>query len=202
MALELDYVAEPAAGLEMLLPSVYGLEVAKQKAAGRTAGRTEQSLLAAVDQWCEPTTAQAVRELLNHTRSQTSFEHFYWGEGKDPSVTAVHNTARGQVQPWSLYTAPEGRTTWAPNFDWIYKSDSRMPESAVRVFRDRISALPGAAPRLAEVESRGWKARPSLLADPIFADPAGLPTILSALDELLVSAAATVEARLVDGPSV
>ena len=183
IALELDYVAD--SGVEMLIPSVYGVEVARQKSASRGTKTTEESFLAALDNWCTPHTAAAVRRLLDHTREHAAFDHLYWGEGKDPSVTAVYNTPHGQIQAWSLYTGPDGRTMWAPNFDWIYKDGTRLPEATVRQFRDRLADLPGAATRFVDVEARRWKARPSLPAEPVFSAPSAVETITSALDALL-----------------
>lgn len=185
IALELDLVRD--GDYEMLLPTVYGLDVARSKTAqaARSRAGTRADLEAALAEWCPTHVATALTRLLDLTEQQPKFHHYYWGEGQHPSATAVYSTPNGDIQPWSLYSAPNGGTVWAINFDWIYKGGTRVPEDAMRQLRDTLGALPGTRPAVNDAEQRGWRRRPSIPVQPLFDDPTAVDTIVRALQRVL-----------------
>jgi hypothetical protein len=79
-ALELHYVAD--GGTEILVPSVFGLEIAQQKAAAPANKTTEDALLKAVDAWCSLEVAAALRHIYTHASAHSRFTGFYYGDGK------------------------------------------------------------------------------------------------------------------------
>lgn len=87
LALELDCVGHD--GVEILVPTVYGQEAVRRKAAEGLQRRwDEQDLLAAMASHLAEPAAAVLRAVYEHARSHPRFSHWYWGEGAYPSVTA------------------------------------------------------------------------------------------------------------------
>lgn len=131
--------------------------------------------------------ADAVDQLLDDHLALGSAAEFYWGDGQRPSVTAVLESGGLRLQPWSVYSygAPDGGPVWAVNFDWIHKSGRGVSGEVTGGVLRRLRALPGVAERSVDAEELGWRRRPSIPAEPLFADPRSLGEIRAAMNGLL-----------------
>lgn len=84
IALELDYAAD--SGVEMLLPTVYGLDAAREKTARSSRHRTtEADLRSALNEWCVPETVEGLTRILDHARNHPQLRQMGWGAGANPS---------------------------------------------------------------------------------------------------------------------
>ncbi len=116
LALELGYVKH--GDVEIVAPTVYGQEAVRRKSL--EAARTrwdEQSLLSAIHEHCSPEAAAALLAIFQHAQQHPRFTSFYWGEGRVPSAIAWFDVGDQNVAVWAIYTAPDGRPSFAVNFE-------------------------------------------------------------------------------------
>jgi hypothetical protein len=184
LGLELAFVADE--GIEVLVPRVYGDEAVRAKASTspRTSNRwTEEDLHSAITEAPEGTRV-ALLALYESTPERAEFDHWYWGDGKTPSITPWLVSPGGFTQPWSLYTGEDGDHLLAINFDWISRRGRGFGTDVIERFADRIAALPGAARHVQSARDATWRKRPSLSANELFSSPDSLSRFQEALDEL------------------
>lgn len=187
LGLELAYVADE--GVEVLVPRVFGEETAQSKSSGARNRRkwTEEELRSAL-LLTPPEVRSAFTELFERTRGHPKFDHWYWGDGRFPSVTPWMASPGGHTQPWTIFTDEGGKNVLAINFDWIHRRGAGFSTEAVDRFAERIAALPSASEPVEVARLAEWRKRPSLSAEQLFADPNSLAYILEALDELYADA--------------
>jgi hypothetical protein len=183
LALELDYVGHD--GVEILVPTVYGQEAVRRKAAEGTQRRwDEQALLAAMATHAAEPAAAVLRAVYEHARSHPQFSHWYWGEGSHPSVTAWFSVHGFDVPVWSIYTAPGGRSVLAINFDWMHRRGAGLPVDVVERLAERLRTLPGVPALYADLAERGYAKRPSI-PETSLSGAGAMEVVKNALDELL-----------------
>jgi hypothetical protein len=122
--------------------------------------------------------------LFDHAQGHPRLDHWYWGEGKSPSVTPWLISPGGYTQPWTIFVAEPGKEVLAVNFDWIHRRGAGFPDDVVRRFANRIRPVVDATEQLDRAEQDGWRRRPSLLAVQLFSHPEAADLIINALDEL------------------
>lgn len=183
LALELGYLGHQ--GVEVLVPTVYGQEAVRRKAAEGLRHRwDEQALLSAISAHSDPAAATVMAAVYEHARTHPAFSHWYWGEGSHPSVTAWFSVRGLDVPVWSIYTAPQGRGVLAINFDWMHRRGSGLPAEVVERLADRLRPLPGVAELYEDLAERGYARRPSIPQSSLVVAGAR-EVLLGALDELL-----------------
>jgi len=179
-ALEMAYVADH--GVELLLPTVYGLELADQKRAAarprNTSQWTEAELFAALAASLDAAGLAAARVLYDHFRDRAL--RYYFGTGKSPSVTAVFATDHGHIQPWSIWTSPPSVSL---NFEYMRRADHGARERLLA----RLESEPLIAPALESVSSSDFEKRPGIKVAGILDQPGVMGTVIDALDEFLAT---------------
>jgi hypothetical protein len=183
LGLELEYVADE--GVEILVPNLYGEETAarKSKSIGARHCWTEEELFEAINGMSEHVRAGFDR-IFQHARTHPKFDHWYWGDGRAPSVTPWMTSPGGYTQPWTIFADEAGKEVLALNFDWIHRRGSGFTDDAVHRFADRLRTLPGVAPQIDQAQNSGWRKRPSLQAQSLFSRPDAAERVIAALDEL------------------
>jgi hypothetical protein len=185
VCVEFGYIQD--GDLEILIPTTYGVESAARNAT-REIRHNQAEFRAALHDQTSAQVAAAVEDLLVHAMEKDSAQPVYWGVGVDPSATVSFTLANGQtVQPWTFYLAGSGTPGLAINFDWIYKRGKGATREATDAFADAIAQLPGIAARVADARANDWRKRPTIAADPLFADPNAVRVLIDALDGLLAA---------------
>jgi hypothetical protein len=171
--------------VEVLVPRVFGEESAQSKGAGSRNRHkwTEEEFRAALLK-SSPDVRFAFTELFAHARQHPKFDHWYWGDGRFPSVTPWMTSPGGHSQPWTIFTDEGRKELIAINFDWIYRKGAGFSAEAIDRFARRIAELPDAADQVELAREADWRKRPSLLAEVVFADPDALSLVTDAFDEL------------------
>jgi hypothetical protein len=189
LALALAYVRD--GDVEVLVPTLYGEEAVREKARQTSKQCTEANFLSAVDEYCEPPVADALRRIYEHTKTYPSIGgpntgveggHFNWGRGRYPSVTARCLVEGQPVSAWTIYTDP-ARTVFAINFELL--ASHNVPEARLSALATAMRPLPGVAPLYSDLEARQWQRRPSIPAGPLFAEPVAVEVVIAALDALV-----------------
>ncbi|WP_456862927.1 hypothetical protein [Geodermatophilus sp. SYSU D00691] len=183
VALELGYVRH--AGVEIIAPTVYGQEAVRRKAPDSARSKwDEQSLLAAIQEYCSPTAAAVLTAVYEHARGHARWTHFYWGEGQHPSATAWFAAEGVKLPAWNIYAAPQGKTVFAINFDWIHQRGKGLPADVVERLAERMRQLPGVPALYADLAERNYAKRPSIPASAL-ESPDATGIIIRALEEML-----------------
>ncbi|WP_143424985.1 hypothetical protein [Geodermatophilus pulveris] len=183
LALELGYVRHGE--VEILVPTVYGQEAVRRKAAEAPRRRwDEQALLAAIEQHSSAQAAAVLTAVYEHARDHCAHSHWYWGEGQHPSVTAWFRVGGLEVPVWTIYTAPAGKGVLAVNFDWMHRRGAGLPAESLARLVTRLRQLPEVAGLYADLEEKGYAKRPSV-PETSLAGPDATDVVLSALEELL-----------------
>jgi hypothetical protein len=179
LALELRYVAD--AGVEILMPSVYGTESVQRKLSSPGGERwTEASFFASLAAACTPGGLQAARRLYDYAKSCGAT--LLWGSGLLPSVSARMMVAGKPINIFSLYEWPKGKGIFAINFEYL---QPYLSPEALTGLAARLRTIPGVAERFQGLEESGFKRRPSLPFDSTLALPETCEVIIEALDEIL-----------------
>jgi hypothetical protein len=183
LGLELEYVADE--GVEILIPNLYGQETAVRKPGprGSTHTWTKEELFEVINVMTEPLRS-GFAHIFQHAQTHPQFDHWYWGDGRAPSVTPWMTSPGGYTQPWTIFVDEAGKEVLAINFDWIHRRGAGFPNEAVRRFADRIRVLPGTAALVDQAQNSGWRKRPSFQARSLFSQPDSTAQIVTALDEL------------------
>jgi hypothetical protein len=173
VALELGYGSE--AGVEVLVPRVYGIELAATKA--RTPGRrwTEDDLYEAIA-GVAPDAVEPFKSLLDRYRSRVAY--YYMGEGSSPSATAIVQQPV-ECQPFTVSLG----SNWAGvrvNFDWLH----RLGNEQRKTLLDRLSESPAIAPELSEVLEANFRKRPMLFWADTLSHGDAFKALMAGFDEL------------------
>jgi hypothetical protein len=96
-------------GVEILIPNLCGQETAERKSRpGRTGHRwTKEELFEAINAMAEPVRSGFDRN-FQHARTQPRFDHWYWGDGRAPSVTPWMTSPGEYTQPWTIFVDEPG----------------------------------------------------------------------------------------------
>lgn len=180
--------SEPAPLLRVVTqPNDWGKQVKRRASAATTtaANWTAAEFDRALDDYSKPDTAAAIRRMMAHFNRLPEFKGYYYGNGKYPSATLVTTTG---LQPWSVYTAPDGGTVFAVNLDWIFKRGrSGITEEQMADLVAALTPLPGFADRLQGADAVEWKRRPPAPADALFAHPGAETAIQAAFEAIITS---------------
>lgn len=176
--------SEPAPMLRVVAqPNDWGKQVKRAASSATAPNWSAAEFDQALDTHTQPQTAAAIRRLINYFNRLPQFKGYYYGNGRHPSATLVTTTS---LQPWSVYTAPDGGTMFAVNLDWIYKRGTTgITDEQMTALVDAWNPLPGMAERLRGADAAGWKRRPSIPADALFAHPDAEATIRVAFDAII-----------------
>jgi hypothetical protein len=173
MALELGYAA--GHGVEVLVPSAYGIESVDGKRPGGRPPWDENALLASLARCCTPAGAEATQLLFTYLKEHGQLN---WGRGAYPSVTAWLPARGSERLSVSIY-ASEPDPTVAVNFgDMVpYVTTARMASLA-----DALRRIPGAADLYGQLETAGFRKRPGLRIGSIIAQPGAAEALVAELE--------------------
>lgn len=178
LALELRYAREGT--VEMIIPKVYGAELASSlaRAKGERRQWSEQELFDRL-RMESPTVEQVCRRLYDHYRQRARL--MWFGEGQRPSVTANFETSNGPTQPWSIFAGDT--SVIQTNFEYT-KPFSR---EARRRFVDVVAGLPGVNIDPVEIERADFMRRPPIRIAGTFDQDGAIDQLIAAVDRLLSS---------------
>lgn len=117
VALELGYGNE--GGVEVLVPRVYGVELAAVKRGTSSVAQmwTQEDLYG----WLaenQPDALEPIRRFLD--RFQSRVVYYFYGTSKTPAATAVVKTPV-ECQPFTVWTSEGGWTGVSINFDYMHR---------------------------------------------------------------------------------
>ncbi len=183
LAIELDRAEH--SGLELLIPTTYGAEIADAKSrerSGQGSSRWSQP------QWQIADLLQAVRQddiTLGDTVESFWHEltaaglHVVGTRSKTPSLVVVGALDDGSVWPYSIYTRPGGRHMLGVNYAWLRPVSQQKREEFLSATADVLDGVNADAVRDADLHKR-----PNVGLD-VLADPHVRATLVGAAGALL-----------------
>jgi hypothetical protein len=178
LALELNYTKD--GDVELLVPTVYGLESAVYKAS--TTKWTAETFLEQVQEQTRESARAFIERLLAHGRQRG--HHPVYGSGANPSV-AYHYALGGRpVSVWALYLRPTG-----PVLNLSFGAlSNRSFDQALALLND-LKAEPALGAALAEIDETTLNKYPTVPIDGLLTTPAVQESFFAALDRLTMTSA-------------
>lgn len=176
VALELGYGNEE--GVEILVPRVYGAELAAAKR--RTASAAQTWSQEDLFEWLarnQPEVLVPIRQLLD--RFEPQVDHYFYGVSKTPAATAIVKNPL-ECQPFSVWTSDAGWVGVSVNFEWMH----RLGDIRLRRLLDRLEAIPSVRPIVSGVAEAGFKKRPTIKWSVLSLNDT-FAKVMDALDEAL-----------------
>ncbi|MEQ8717118.1 MAG: hypothetical protein RIE08_05860 [Acidimicrobiales bacterium] len=168
VALEMRYAAEGE--VEVMVPRVYGVELARQKRPRDTNRWTKDDVIERATQ-VDPEHGAVVTRILNHFGPRV--DRYYLGRGNDPSITAIIEDPKSQ--PFSIWGAKT--VTISVNFEYLV----RLGRDVQNALLERLRGIDVLAPHVVGVAEADYRKRPGIpIAD--LTDPGVLDQLISALE--------------------
>jgi alkylated DNA nucleotide flippase Atl1 len=141
----------------------------------------ESDVLQAIEEFCPADVARTLLTVYRHAEAHPSFQEYYFGKGKYPSVTASFNLGSDKSSVWTIYTGSV-KSILAVNFG-VMRTHGASRERMARL-ADHLSVLPGWTTVRTQLDSTGYTKYPSL--QPVaLAHPQAPEIIITALNEFL-----------------
>lgn len=141
-----------------------------------------ESLFQQIEKTCTPDVANLLTAVYRQAEGHPAFAGFYFGEGKNPSVTAWFNVGENESAAiWSIYT-DEKKSVLAVNFQWM--RDRRALAKRLAPLAETLSRLPGLHDLPRSLVAKNYMRRPSL-GVPTLSAPDAQEVFLRAFDDLL-----------------
>jgi hypothetical protein len=181
LAVEVRQYADASRQLRTLVPRVLGqTAAAQQRKAPPRRGPVwdEAAVFDALGTACTPEGVVAMRHVYEAATRQGAT--FSWGHGAVPSVTARFTIAGRPVSVWTCYAYGQ-----VPSLEvgFRYMKDY-IPKDRLRALADGLRTIPGAAPKLADLEQNDYNKGPALPIDQVLAQPGAAQTVVQAVAEL------------------
>lgn len=185
LAIELGYVAHD--DVEILIPKVFGTEAVLDKAPSAGGLRwNEASFFATVSASTTAPGIEAMRRLFGFVRELGAT--MLWGNGPLPSVSALFSIGGKPSNLLSIYEWPKGTSSISVNFEYFAAS---APKAALDGLVASLRNIPSFGPKLADLETRGFKKRPRLSVDDELCQPDVADHIQEALTRFLAGVKAS-----------
>lgn len=177
LAVELGYSQE--GDVELLVPAVYGEELASRKGRSATTGQwTPVSFTDAMEQRTSGAVRTFVDRLLKHGTENGNAP--YYGIGKEPTLSFTYDMGGHLRSLWALVLR-EGAPYVGINFGSV---DDWSHDRAVCFLRN-LTADPLLASALQSIEETNLNKYPNIAVEPSLTDAQAQSVFFSALDELL-----------------
>jgi hypothetical protein len=173
------------AGLEVLVPTVYGDAAVTAKLPDGSSARrqwTRADVEAAVSQLGAPGRA-VVTGLLDH--AQGSGARLVSGVGAYPSLIAHYPFAGKYRSTWNLSAHPGGRPAIWINLGTLI---NHLDPDTVAAFADDLSKIPPLAHKIDDARAKDYNAWPSVAIDDLAANPGNTVKITQAIEQLITLA--------------
>src|SRR5579871_100479 len=150
----------------------------------------KETLFARLEEICTPEGVQAARKLYSFAEERgATFEP--WNDGIFASATARFRGGNGKgrlsvfaLEDWLEDGKSKGK--FAINFAYLARN-GRVPQPLLVRLAESFRTIPGVKERLAGLEERQFRIRPSLPIDEILVQPGAAEKIQAALDDLIHS---------------
>ena len=142
----------------------------------------EASVLKQIEESCTTDVASLLLAVYRHAHDHPAFSHFYYGEGRYPSVTAWFSVGEDErAAVWSIYTY-EDKSVLAVNFQWM--RDRTALAKRLAPLATTLSSLAGLRDLPRDLVARNYMRRPSL-GDITLSAPNAKDVIIGSFDDLL-----------------
>lgn len=180
LALELEYVADE--DIEILVPMLYGVESAEDKAPSGQRW-TEASVFEKLAACCSAPGLAAAHRLYAFAKENGA--SFNWGVGHHASVTARLVIGGQAISLFTLSEWPAGRGVLSVNFAYLSEA---VPRETLAWLAEQLREISGVDERFARLEEAEFRKRPTLELDGILSEPQAVERIMRAFGNLLSAA--------------
>lgn len=172
VALQLQYAKHD--GVEILVPAVYGSELAQVKAAKAEDHQiwSEDDVMSYLkSHW--PASVKPVAALVEAARALPGYL-FVGTKATTPSMIARWETTAGVVWPFAIYTSAQPRVQ--VNFHWM----KALPASVKLELASALSGIAGSGIDVAAIESSGFNRKPSIFVESALIDAGACQQLIGA----------------------
>ncbi|MFP3712651.1 hypothetical protein [Puerhibacterium sp. TATVAM-FAB25] len=160
--------SSPAAPLLTLVVRPNDWEKVVRASTSPARRRGEEDLFAELERVGQTELIEPVRQLLHAHLALGDAASLYWGEGRQPSVTAVLTGTRVTLQPWTV-SFISGQAALSVNYEYVYKAGKGLTGDPMSAFAQAVQELTGVRAVSGDAEALDWRRRPSVPAGPALA---------------------------------